>query len=218
MRPRNRQRPLQQHQPRLNKKRKFAIYLGVMVTTIALVIGVKVAVAGGDFSRYPDRPPTADQQELEQRQAMTPEQLGATCHGDKATDLSLVASAETEHSTYQVWRMQIDGKTIERTTSLFGTVCGLVNDSRYRESSYEDVPQEVAAELAVSSLRYNIEQVGGLEAYNTSLLNALEESSQSADISRFSSLDVDAWGVVGIEVPADMYEVIEYVAPVPYAD
>jgi hypothetical protein len=93
-----------------------------------------------------------------------------------------------------------------------------VNDSRYRESSYEDVPQEVAAELAVSSLRYNIEQVGGLEAYNTSLLNALEESSQSADISRFSSLDVDAWGVVGIEVPADMYEVIEYVAPVPYAD
>jgi hypothetical protein len=206
-----------QNQPPGNKKRKFILYFSIVVTTIALVVGIKVALAGGDFSQYPDAPPTAGQLSLEQRLKMSDEELGATCQVPDATDLALVASAENENSTYQIWRMKIDGAEIERTTSLFGTACGLVNDSRYMAAPYENVPEDIARELAVASLRYNIELLGGIEKYQASLLGSLEESQQEVDIiSRFSSLDVEAWKVVGIEVPTDMYEVIEFVESEPY--
>jgi hypothetical protein len=206
-----------QNRPPGNRKKKFIVYLIVMISTIALVIGIKVALVGAEFSRYPDAPPTAKQQLLEVRQGMSDEELGATCQVPGITDLVLTASAEDQHSTYQVWRMKIDGVEMERTTTLFGTACGLANDSRYMVAPYENVPEAVAKELAVDSLRYNIELLGGIEAYQAYILSSLEEDQQEADvISRFSSIAVEAWKVVGIEVPADMYEVIEFVESEPY--
>jgi hypothetical protein len=207
-----------QHQtPKQPRRNKFILFIAIALSTMALAIGVKVAMA--DFSRYPDAPPTAEQQTLEQRQQMSPEDLGATCQVEGATDLKLVASTETESSTYQVWRMKIDGSEVQRTTSLFGTVCGLVNDSRYMRAPYEDVPEVVARNLAVETLKYNIDLLGGLEAYQANLLATLEEAQSEPDvISKFSEIDVAAWNIVGLKIPTELYEVIEYSPAEPFAD
>jgi hypothetical protein len=201
--------------PKQPRKNKFILFIAIALSTMALAIGVKVAMA--DFSRYPDAPPTAEQQTLEQRQQMTEEELGATCQVEGATGLSLVSSTNNESSAYQVWRMTIDGVEIQRTTSLFGTVCGLVNDSRYMQTPYEDVPEDVVRNLSIGILEYNIKLLGGLEAYQAGLIETLKEAQSEPDVvSKFSEIDVEAWNVLGVQIPAELYEVIEYVPAEPF--
>jgi hypothetical protein len=209
------------HQPpqRSSKKKKLTLYFSLVIATIALVIGVNVAIAGDEFSTYPDAPPTAEERSTKERETMSVEELGMTCQVPNATDLVLVTSAESETSLYQVWRMMIDGQEIERTTTLFGTVCGLSNDSRFMSTPYENVPENIARELAVGSLRYNIQLLGGVEEYERSLMNRLQDEELSSEgIPQFSSIDVAAWEVLGLEIPSDLYEVIEFKETEPYAN
>ena len=113
--------------------------------------------------------------------------------------------------------MSVDDHLVARTTTLFGTACGLANDSRYMQVAYENVPKEIARELAVQELHYNIAAAGGLESYRAELIEHLQPDGLSGSARpRFSSIDVQAWQEVGLNVPADLYEVIEYQETQPY--
>lgn len=193
--------------------------LAITAITAALVVSI------GAFSKafsnldpsYPLAPVPADVQSLASRSEMSAKELGATCQPEGATDLTLIAEADGSHETFQVWRMNIEGQLVERTTTLFGTVCGLANDSRYFRFPYESVPREVAEKLAIQMLKYNIDSAGGLEVYRTDLMEHLQPDGLSGDtLPRFSSIDVEAWKQIGLSVPAELYEVIEYQETEPY--
>ncbi len=200
-------------------KKKLRQYLATVTVTVALVITI------GAFSKafsnldpsYPTAPVSAELKSLAERSNMSSEELGATCQPEGATNLVLVAEATKEHTTFQVWHMNINGQLVERTTSLFGTACGLANDSRYFRFPYEYVPRAVAEKLASQSLKYNIDSAGGLEAYRADLIEHLQPDGLSGDtLPRFSEIDVEAWEKAGLAVPSNLYEVIEYQETKPY--
>lgn len=193
--------------------------LAISAITAALIVSV------GTFSKafsnlapsYPVAPISADMQLLANRSEMSAEALGETCQPEDATDLMLIAEAESPHETFQVWHMTIEGQLVARTTSLFGTVCGLANDSRYFRFPYEYVPRAVAEKLASQSLQYNIDSAGGLDAYRADLIEHLQPDGLSGDtLPRFSEIDVEAWEKVGLAVPSNLYEVIGYQETKPY--
>ncbi|MGB7084341.1 MAG: hypothetical protein WBD47_02215 [Phormidesmis sp.] len=199
--------------------KKIRSYLALGVISVALV--VIVSAASKAFSQlefsYPAAPGLAEVQLVAVRAQMNSEEIGKTCQPEGAADLTLIAEETGEHDVFQVWRMTIDGQLVERTTTLFGTACGLANDSRYIRFPYEYVPREVAENLSIQVLRYNVDTAGGLEAYRTRLIENLQPDGMSGGIlPRFSSIDVQAWEEVGLTVPSDLYEVIEYQESEPY--
>ena len=198
--------------------RQIKRYLALGAATVALVISVSAASRAFNLTpNYPASPISAETQLVADRAQMSSEELGATCQPEGSTDLVLVAEASNEHSLHQVWRMSIDGQLVERTTTLFGTACGLANDSRYIRFPYEYVPREVAEKLSLQVLQYNIDNAGGLEAYRTSLIEGLQPDGMSGGrLPRFSSIDVQSWEKVGLNVPSNLYEVIEYQETKPY--
>lgn len=190
--------------------------LAVSAVTVALVIFISCADKA--FSkldaRYPDAPIS---QLVADRAQMSSEELGRTCQPEGTSNFRLIAETTGEHEIFQVWRMNIEGQLVERTTTLFGTACGLANDSRYIRFPYEYVPREVAEKLSLQILKYDIDAAGGLEAYRARLIENLQPDGMSADsLSYFSSIDVQTWEKVGLTVPAELYEVIEYQETEPY--
>lgn len=198
------------------KIRRYAAIGTVTAVLIVVVSAASKAFSNLEFS-YPAAPVSAETQLVADRSNLSSEELGVTCQPEGATDLELVAEAAGEHEVFQVWQMNIDGQLVERTTTLFGTACGLANDSRYIQVPYENVPEEIAETIAVQSLQHDIEERGGLEAYRADLIEGLQPDGMSAGrLPRFSSIDVKAWAEVGLTVPANLYETIEFEESEPY--
>lgn len=200
--------------------KKIRSYLALGAITIALIVGAGAAskaIGSLRVANYPNAPVSVEAQLVADRSRMSAEELGATCQPEGATNLKLIAEAAGERQTFQVWRMNVEGQLVERTTTLFGTACGLANDSRYFQFPYEYVPREIAGQLSLQVLKYNIDSVGGLEAYQTGLIESLQETEQEGgSFSQFSSIDVQSWKKVGLNIPSNLYEVIEYQETKPY--
>lgn len=198
------------------KPKKVRSYLALAAISVVLV--VVVSAASQAFSKLEfSYPATPLSQLIESRAQMSSEELGTSCQPEGATNRVLIAEATSEHSIYQTWRMTIDDRLVARTTTLFGTVCGLANDSRYMQVAYENVPEDIAKALALQELNYNIAAAGGLEAYRAQLIEHLQPDGLSGDtLPQVSSIDVQAWQAVGLSVPAELFEVIEYQETKPY--
>ncbi|EDX82686.1 hypothetical protein S7335_988 [Synechococcus sp. PCC 7335] len=196
---------------------KKNIAIGLVTFSLVVVIGAFNKVLSSLEANYPTALVSGNATLVSDRSQMSSAELGAMCQPEDASNLVLIAESTVEYKTYQVWRMDIDGRVVERTTTLIGTGCGLANDSRYSEVPYEYVPREVAEELSLETIRYNIDYVGGLEAYRNGLLEAVQPDGLSGgQLSQFSSIDVETWKKLGIDIPSELYEVIEYQETQPY--
>ena len=193
------------------------IVLGLTTLSLIVVIGIFNEAMSQLSDDYRNEPSSKDVELVADHPGPSSAELGKICQPEDATNLVLIAEATGSHEVFQIWRMNIMGNLVERTTTLFGTACGLANDSRYMQAFYEYVPRDVAEELAFQTLIHRIDDVGGLDAYRSSLMERLQPDGLSdGHLPRFSSIDVEAWKKVGLDIPTELYDIDEYQETEPY--
>lgn len=189
--------------------------VAISALSLSIVIGGNALVkALGDteFSTYPASP-----QSETQLVSSTSSTEGSHCLPDNATNSVLLAAAEGDSQIYQLWQMDIDGMPVMQVTTLFGQVCGKINDTRtftnlQTDSLFDGMDEAVALDLAVQYYQKKIEQAGGTSAYQTGLEEILAESAlEPASQIVFTTIDIEALKENGIELSGDNYEVREHV-------
>lgn len=187
---------------------KYFVIALVTIGSVLLLNRMGKAISDLTTASYASSP-NSWQGELLSNQQNT-EEPGRKCLPENASNTEYIGQYQDIHSLFTIWSLDVSGQPILRINSLFGgNVCGLAFDSRYDQFFSDKMPQSLSRQLALVFYTRRVEQAGGVDVYQRSIDEALQESLQSGEHRYFSDEYIWALSELGINFPEGSYKIFD---------
>lgn len=191
-----------------SRYRRYFVFGLVTVGFVLLLHQVGEAISDLTTTSYASSPQLWQTELLSSQQSI--EEPGRKCLPENASNAEYIGQYQDTQALFTIWNFDIGGQPVLRINSLFsGDVCGLAFDSRYNQFFSDDMSQNLSRQLALVFYSEKIEEAGGVDAYQRSIDEELQESLQSGEPRYFSDEYIWALSELGINFPEGSYEIFD---------